>query len=90
MDKDISRSKEKLISFVSKEITNLFGGMLNFTEVAVGDKGRYSALRSKILKISNDTIRNISREVVDRYDINYNPPVKEIVVVRNAQKKNVW
>lgn len=80
-NKVVDKSRDKLVSYISKEITSLFGNILDFTEVAVGDKDRYRVLRQKILKISNDTIRNVSKEITERYDVNYDPPVKEILVL---------
>ena len=80
------RSKEKLVSFVSAEVTNMFGNILDFTELAVGDSTRYRILRSKVLKISNDTIRNITKEIEDRYSVEYESPIKDILVINNKIK----
>jgi asparagine synthetase A len=82
------RLKEKLKDFVDDEITSLFGSILDFTEVAVGDKERYRALRAKILRLGNDTIRSISKEIDERYVIQkYLPPSEDIIVVRSQNIK---
>jgi len=81
------RSKEKLVSFVSGEITNMFGNILDFTELAVGDSSRYRILRSKVLKISNDAIRKITKEIEDRYSIDYEAPVNEVLVINRKSLK---
>lgn len=81
------RSKEKLVSFVSGEITNMFGNILDFTELAVGDSSRYRILRSKVLKISNDAIRKITKEIEDRYSIDYEAPINEVLVINRKSLK---
>ena len=79
------RSREKLKKFVHQEITKLFSSVLDYAELAVGDKDRYTSLRSKILKVSNDAIREISKELDTRYTVTYKPNAEEIIVIN--QKK---
>lgn len=79
------RSREKLKKFVQSEITKLFSSVLDYTEVAVDGKERYANLRSKILKVSNDAIREINKELDKRYEVTYVPPAEEVIVVN--QKK---
>ncbi len=82
MDCKKDKAKERLNNFISQEVTTMFSNILDFTEVAVGDRDRHKALRSKVLKISNDTIRSIQKEVCDRYSLKFIPPVKDIIVVK--------
>ena len=75
------RDREKLKNFVKSEITKLFSSVLDYTEVAVDGKERYMNLRSKILKVSNDTIREINRELDTRYAVRYEAPSEDVIVV---------
>ena len=79
------RSREKLKKYVQGEITRLFSAVLDYAEVAVDGKERYTTLRSKVLKVSNDAIREINRELDNRYTITYIPPAEELIVI--TQKK---
>jgi len=79
------RSREKLKKYVQCEITRLFSSVLDYAEVAIDSKARYTTLRSKVLKVSNDAIREINRELDNRYDVTYLPPAEEVIVIK--QKK---
>ncbi len=63
-------SREKLKKYIEEEIKKLFSGILDYTEVAVDSPDRWKALRSKILKLSNDTSRGIVKEIDSRYTVN--------------------
>lgn len=76
------RSREKLERYIHNEITKLFSSVLDYAEVAVDGKERYLNLRSKILKVSNDAIREIKREIDSRYLVKYVPPAEDVIVVR--------
>lgn len=81
-----SKSRDKLKSFVSAEITKLFGNILDFTDVALGDADRQKALRSKVLTLSNNAIRTISKEIDDRYVVEYDAPTNDVIVIRKKGK----
>ena len=76
-----ARDKDKLKSFIHEEITKLFSSVLDYTEVAVDGKERYMNLRSKILKVGNDTIREIKKELDTRYAVEYKALVEDVIVV---------
>jgi len=78
-----NKHHEKLIRAIGEEITGLFEKVLDYAEVAVPNNDQYRKLRSKILRIGNNTIRNISKEIVSRYDVIYNPPGETIIEVAN-------
>jgi len=78
---------EALKLFISQEVTKLFSSILDFAQVAVDGKDRYSNYRSRVLKLSNDAIRVIKKEVDCRYVIEYVPPMEDIIIVR--QHRNV-
>jgi len=80
------RSKDRLKKYVQNEVTKLFTSVLDYAEVAVDGKERYSNLRSKILKVSNDAIREIKKEIDTRYTVDYIPPAEDIIVVKQLKR----
>jgi hypothetical protein len=79
MDEKVDRHKEKLIRAVSEEITILFEKVLDYAEVAVPNNDQYKKLRSKILRVGNNCIRNIGKEINMRYSVKYEPPAETII-----------
>ena len=75
----IDKHKEKLNRAISDEITVLFEKVLDYAEVAVPNNEQYKKLRSKILRVGNNCIRNVKKEVDSRYDVKYNPPAETII-----------
>ena len=73
---------DELKLFIQKEVTKLFSSILDFAEVAVDGKERYINYRSKVLKLSNDAIREIKKELDAKYDIKYVAPTEDIIVVK--------
>ncbi len=75
------KHQDKLIRTIGDEITSLFEKVLDYAEVAVPNNDQYKKLRSKILRIGNNTIRNISKEIISHYDVIYNAPGETIIEV---------
>lgn len=73
---------DALKMFIQKEVTKLFSSILDFAEVAVDGKERYTNYRSKVLKLSNDAIREMKKEVDDKYEVKYLAPMQDIIVVK--------
>ena len=73
------KHKDKLIKDISDEVTNLFEKVLDYAEVAVPDNNQYRKLRSKILRIGNNCIRKIDKEIRARYEVKYIPPAETII-----------
>lgn len=78
-------SNRRLCSLIKKDITKLFDGILDFSEVAVDDKERYKVLRSKVLKLSNDTIRCLMSEIERSYDVEYKNIYNDVVVIKDKK-----
>lgn len=81
MEEQRDRNKEKLMRTVSEHITNLFEKILDFAEVAVPNNEQYKKLRSKILRIGNNCIRDIGKEINNSYDVVYKAPAETIIEV---------
>ena len=75
------KSKEKLVKCMAGEVTRLFEKILDYSEVAVSNEPQYRKLRSKILRLGNDCIRNISKELELRYKVSYIASIETIVEV---------
>lgn len=63
------QAKDKLKKYVQDRVTEMFCDILDYAELAVDGKDRFANLRSKILRVSNDTIRQISKEIDYRYSV---------------------
>ena len=81
-DRDDLRSKEKIKRYLDAEITKLFTGILDYAEVAIDSEERWKVLRSRILKLSNDSIREIRKEIDERYTVSYRAPGEDIIIVK--------
>ena len=84
----VDKNKEKLIKSVSDEVTDLFEKMLDYAEVAVSNSEQYRKLRSKILRIGNNCIRNVSKEINSHYDVMYKAPGETIIEVIKPTNKS--
>jgi hypothetical protein len=83
----VDKHKEKLNKAISDEITVLFEKVLDYAEVAVPNNDQYKKLRSKILRVGNNCIRNVKKVVDTRYDVKYNPPAETIIESKIAKVK---
>jgi hypothetical protein len=72
------RSKERLINELEGEITRLFEQALDYAQVACPTKDTYQVLRSKILRVGNNCIRNVKKKV-QHYDIEFVPNTEEFI-----------
>lgn len=75
------KNKEKLLKEIEEEITGLFEQSLDYAQVACTTQDTYKVLRSKILRVGNNCIRNV-RKRMQRYDIKYIPQTEEIVEIK--------
>ena len=79
-------SREKLKSMSQGEITKLFSSILDYAEVAIDGKERYLSFRSRVLKLSNDAIREIKKEIDTNYEVSYTALKEELIVVKRTQQ----
>lgn len=79
-------SKDKLKSMSKGEITKLFSSILDFAEVAIDGKDRYLNFRSRVLKLSNDAIREINREIDTNYDVRYSALKEDLIVIKQSRE----
>jgi len=75
------KNREKLYRDVETEITNLFEQALDYAQVACPTKDTYSVLRSKILRVGNNCIRNV-RKKLQHYNVEYVAQTEEIIEIK--------
>ncbi len=75
-------SKRKLKRSISDEVTRMWEGILDFGQVAVGDVERFKAFRGKILRLGNNCIRSISKELDRSYVVEFTALNEDIVEVQ--------
>jgi len=78
----VDKHKEKLMRCVADEVTKMFEKVLDYSEVAVPNHDQYKKLRSKVLRLGNDCIRNIGKEIGNRYIVKYDPPAETVIEVK--------
>lgn len=75
------RSRGKLIKDMEEEVTTLFEQVLDYAQVACPTRDTYNVLRSKILRVGNNCIRNLRRKF-QQYDVEFIPQTEEIIEVK--------
>ena len=77
----LERSKEKLKREAEKIITDFFDAALNLAEVAVAP-ATYKVFRAKVLRLGNDAIRDVKKNLDQNYQVLYTPSNEDVVEVR--------
>ena len=80
----IEKSREKLFKESETEIIRLFEQVLDYSQVACPTKDTYTVLRSKILRVGNNCIRNVKKNL-QHYNVEYIPQIEEIVEVKQSK-----
>jgi hypothetical protein len=75
------KSKERLKKLVDLEVTNLFESVLDYAQVACPSADTYKVLRSKILRVGNNCIRNI-KEQLNKYDVEYVATGEDVIEIK--------
>ena len=74
-------SRLKLIKAMRKEITKMMEKSLDFAHVAC-HRENYQQLRSKVLRVGNDCMRTIEKEL-SSYNVQYTKIGEDIIEFRN-------
>jgi len=74
-------SRIRLTKAMRKEITKMMEKALDFAHVAC-HRENYQQLRSKVLRVGNDCIRNLEKEV-NYYDVQYTKLSEDIIEFKN-------
>jgi len=79
-----NKHTQKLKSMVKMEVTHMFEQALDFVQVACPEPN-FKPLRSKILRVGNNCIRNIHRELDERYDVLYKASSEDIIEIQQEK-----
>jgi len=75
-----SKSKDKLNRMVEEEVTKLFESVLDYAQVACPTPDTYKVLRSKILRVGNNCIRTLKKNL-EHYDVEYKVTSEDIIEI---------
>ena len=75
-------SKKKLKRSITDEVTRMWEGILDFGHVAVGDEERFKAFRSKILRLGNNCVRSIAKELDRAYIVEFTALNEDVVEIQ--------
>jgi hypothetical protein len=79
MDND--RNREKLARDLDAEVTQMFEQILDYAQVACATPDTFKVLRSKILRVGNNCIRN-QRKKLQQYDVKYIVETEDVIEVK--------
>lgn len=74
-------SRKRLVQEMRQEVTKMMEKSLDFADVAC-PKDNFKQLRSKILRIGNNCMRNLTQEF-ENYEMQYTKISEEIIEFRN-------
>jgi len=77
----MDKHREKINNMIKDEITRMFEKVLDYAEVAVPNGEQYKKLRSKILRVGNNCIRGIQKDIEKYYDVKYKAQAETIVEI---------
>lgn len=82
-DPVLSRSRDKLKRDVEQNVLRSADAILDIAEVAIGDPHRYKSFRSKVLRASNDAVRQIKKDIDMNYQILFVPSAEDIIEINS-------
>jgi len=78
------KHKQKLKNIIKEEITLMFEQTLDFAQVACSEHN-FKPLRSKILRVGNNCIRNIQKKIDDYFEVKYDSQSEDLIVVQQKR-----
>jgi hypothetical protein len=75
------RHTKKLKDLIKEEVTSMFEQALDFAQVACPEP-HYRPLRSKILRVGNNCIRNINSKIDTQYKIEFKATGEDIIQIQ--------
>ena len=79
MDND--RNREKLGRDLDAQVTQMFEQILDYAQVACATPDTFKVLRSKILRVGNNCIRN-QRKKLQEFDVKYIAKAEDIIEIK--------
>ena len=81
------RSREKFQKKIKEVLDRASGQILDLVDVSLGDEGKFRAIRSKILRVINDSGRLFQKELEKNYVMEYVSTVDDVIVVNGGGTK---
>jgi hypothetical protein len=72
---------QKFKDMIREEVVSMFEQTLDYAQVACPEPN-FKPLRSKILRVGNNCIRNIHRKIDAQYEIEFKATVEDIVEIK--------
>jgi hypothetical protein len=72
---------QKLKDMIKEEVTFMFEQALDFAQVACPEP-HFRPLRSKILRVGNNCIRNINRKMDDHYKVEFQATSEDVIQIQ--------
>lgn len=82
-----SRSRLKFQAKIKEVHDKTSGQVLDLVDVALGDDGKFKAIRPKILRALNDARRICEKELETHYLMEYVSTVDDVIVVGDNDNK---
>ena len=84
-----ARSREKFQKKIKEVHDRASGQILDLVDVSLGDEGKFRAIRSKILRVINDSGRLFHKELENHYIMEYISTVDDVIMVSSdSSSKN--
>jgi hypothetical protein len=77
----LAKSRDKLKRDIETRVLKSADDILNLAEVAIGNQERYKAYRSKVLRSSNDAVREVKKIIDMNYQVLFVPTNEDIIEV---------
>lgn len=79
-----NKSREKLSRDMENEVTQMFEQILDYSQVACSTVDTFKVLRSKILRVGNNCIRNL-KNIFQQYDVGYISKGEDVIEVKQTK-----
>jgi hypothetical protein len=81
----MDKNKERLKKDTKDEVTLMFESVLDYAQIACPTPDTFKALRSKVLRVGNNCIRNIHKKL-DKYDVTYKAVAEDVIEIPQQKK----
>lgn len=79
-----TKGREKFQKKIKEVHDRASGQILDLVDVSLGDEGKFRAIRSKILRVINDSGRLLQKELERSYVLEYVSTVDDVIVINGG------
>jgi hypothetical protein len=84
-----TKSREKFEKKIKEVLDRASGQILDLVDVSLGDEGKFRAIRSKILRVVNDSGRLFQKELEKHYIMEYVSTSYDVIEVNGGGTKKL-